>query len=747
MNGNYIIVKGARENNLKNVSLAIPKHKITVFTGVSGSGKSSLVFDTLASEAQRLLYDNFSMFVRNFLPRYSQPDTDGIENLPMAIVIDQKRIGGGSRSTVGTITDIYTVLRMLYSRVGTPFAGYSNSFSFNDPAGACPACGGSGVATTADIEALLDRDKTLEQGAIRFPTFSAGSLYGDSYIYSGVVDAQKKLADFTDEEMQELLYGKQRKIKLRTPKYELNTKYEGLINKFTYLYITRDITTLSVKTQNMVAAFVKQEVCPDCKGTRLNKKTLECKINGYSIADAANMEVDQLMEFLRSVGGEVAKPLVKDLTERLSHLIDIGLGYLSLDRPTDTLSGGESQRIKIVKNLSGGLVDVMYVFDEPSVGLHPRDVHRMNELLIKLRDRGNTIIVVEHDPDVIKIADHVVDMGVGAGTKGGSIVYEGDYSGLLVSDTITGKYLNKPTSPKTAPRIPTDQLRIKNATQNNLKNISVAIPADVLTVITGVAGSGKSSLIHGAFLAQHKGAIVIDQSGVGGSYRSSPATYTGAMDVIRQLFANENNTSTSLFSFNSKGACDNCRGTGIIYTDLGAIEGVKTLCEVCGGKRFKEKVLRLTYKGKNIADVLEMTIDDAAAFFDAPKLSRILQTLQDVGAGYLALGQTFDTLSGGESQRVKLASELHKKGSIYILDEPTTGLHASDIAVLQKTIDRIVDSGNTVIVIEHNTDIIRRADWIIDLGPEGGSKGGEVLFEGTVEDLKASERSITAKYV
>lgn len=747
MNKSDIIVKGARENNLKNVTLAVPKHKITVFTGVSGSGKSSLVFDTLASEAQRLLYDNFSMFVRNFLPRYSQPDTDGIENLPMAIIIDQKRIGGGSRSTVGTITDIYTVLRMLYSRVGTPFIGYSNSFSFNDPAGACPTCGGSGVAVTADIDALLDRSKSLDEGAIRFPTFSAGSLYGDSYIYSGVVDATKKLADFSDEEMHELLYGKQRKIKLKTPKYELNTKYDGLINKFTYLYITRDISTLSAKTQNMVAEFVKQEICPSCHGARLNEKTLSCKINDRSIADVANLEADQLIEFLRGIEGDVAKPLVQDLTDRLAHLIDIGLGYLSLDRPTDTLSGGESQRIKIVKNLSGGLVDVMYIFDEPSVGLHPRDVHRMNELLVKLRDRGNTVIVVEHDPDVIKIADHIVDMGVGAGSKGGSVVYEGDYKDLLSSDTITGKYLNRPTHIKITPRAPHGELLIKNANQNNLKNVSVAIPKNVLTVITGVAGSGKSSLIHGAFLQQHTGAVVIDQSGVGGSYRSNPATYTGAMDVIRQLFATSNKTSASLFSFNSKGACDNCRGTGVIYTDLGAMEGVKTVCEVCSGKRFKENVLRLTYKDKSIADVLDMTIDDAADFFDTPKLSRILQALQDVGAGYLALGQTFDTLSGGECQRVKLASELHKKGSIYVLDEPTTGLHASDIAVLQKTIDHIVDSGNTVIVIEHNTDIIRRADWVIDMGLEGGSKGGEVLFEGNVADLKTSERSITAKYI
>lgn len=747
MSQDNIIVKGARENNLKNVTLAVPKHKITVFTGVSGSGKSSLVFDTLASEAQRLLYDNFSMFVRNFLPRYSQPDTDGIENLPMAIIIDQKRIGGGSRSTVGTITDIYTVLRMLYSRVGTPFVGYSNSFSFNDPAGACPMCGGSGAAVTADIDALLDRNKSLDEGAIRFPTFSAGSLYGDSYIYSGVVDATKKLTDFSDAEMHELLYGKQRKIKLKTPKYELNTKYDGLINKFTYLYITRDISTLSAKTQNMVAGFVKQEVCPSCHGARLNEKTLSCTINGRSIADVAGLEADQLIEFLRGIEGDVAKPLVQDLTDRLAHLIDIGLGYLSLDRPTDTLSGGESQRIKIVKNLSGGLVDAMYIFDEPSVGLHPRDVHRMNELLVKLRDRGNTVIVVEHDPDVIKIADHIVDMGVGAGSKGGSVVYEGDYKGLLTSDTITGTYLNKPTSIKTTSRTPRGELYIKNANQNNLKDVSVAIPKEVLTVITGVAGSGKSSLIHGAFLQQHKGVIVIDQSGVGGSYRSNPATYTGAMDVIRQLFATSNKTSASLFSFNSKGACDNCRGTGVIYTDLGAMEGVKTICEVCGGKRFKENVLQLTYKGKNIADVLDMTIDDAAAFFDAPKLSRILQALQDVGAGYLALGQTFDTLSGGECQRVKLASELHKKGSIYVLDEPTTGLHASDIAVLQKTIDHLVDSGNTVIVIEHNTDIIRRADWIIDMGLEGGSKGGEILFEGLVKDLKTSKESITAKFI
>lgn len=747
MNKEYIIVKGVRENNLRDVSLQIPKHKITVVTGVSGSGKSSLVFDTLASEAQRLLYDNFSMFVRHFLPRYSQPDTNGIENLPMAIVIDQKRIGGGSRSTVGTITDIYTVLRMLYSRVGTPFVGYSNSFSFNDPAGACPTCGGSGVAVMADVEAIIDRTKSLSEGAIRFPVFSAGSLYGDSYIYSGVVDATKRLSDFSDEEMHELLYGKQRKIKLKTPSYELNTKYDGVINKFTYLYITRDISAMSAKTQSMVARFVKREACPGCHGARLNTETLSCKINGLSIAEAAALEADQLVTFLTSITGEVAKPLVRDLTDRLTHLIDIGLGYLSLERSTDTLSGGESQRIKIVKNLSGGLVDVMYIFDEPSVGLHPRDVHRMNELLVKLRDRGNTVIVVEHDPDVIKIADHIIDMGPGAGSKGGMVVFEGSYKGLLTSSTVTGDYLQKPTHIKTVPRTPNGELYIKNACQNNLKNVSVAIPKNVLTVITGVAGSGKSSLIHGAFLQQHKGAIVIDQTGVGGSYRSNPATYTGAMDIIRQLFAKANGVSASLFSFNSKGACDTCHGTGIIYTDLGAMEGVKIVCEVCGGKRFKEDVLAYKLKDISIADVLDMTIDDAADFFDEAKLGRILQTLQDVGVGYLSLGQSLDTLSGGECQRVKLGSELHKKGSVYVLDEPTTGLHASDIAVLQKTIDHLVDNGNTVIVIEHNTDIIRRADWVIDMGPEAGSKGGEILFEGLVRDLKTSERSMTAKFI
>jgi excinuclease UvrABC ATPase subunit len=454
MNRDYIIVKGARENNLRNVNLKIPKHKITVFTGVSGSGKSSIVFDTLASEAQRLLYDNFSMFVRNFLPRYSQPDTDGIENLPMAVVIDQKRIGGGSRSTVGTITEIYTLMRMLYSRIGKPYVGYSNSFSFNDPAGACPSCGGSGQTLSAKLDALIDKTKSLAEGAIRFPLFRAGSLYGDSYIYSDVVDASKRISDFSEAELQELFYGQSRKIKLRTPNYELNTSYEGLINKFTKLYIKRDISSLSAKTRRMVADFVSQSVCPDCKGTRLNAKTLRCKINGLSIADSAALETDKLIAFLASITDPVAKPLVHDLTRRLRHVEAIRLGYLSLDRATDTLSGGESQRIKIVKNLGGGLVDVMYIFDEPSIGLHPRDVHRMNDLLRELRDRGNTVLVVEHDPDVIKIADHIIDMGPEAGSKGGTVVFEGRYQELLKSETITGKALKKATAIKAKPRTP-----------------------------------------------------------------------------------------------------------------------------------------------------------------------------------------------------------------------------------------------------------------------------------------------------
>lgn len=742
----YIQIRGARENNLKNVSLQIPKRQITIFTGVSGSGKSSIVFDTIATEAQRLLNENFSMFVRNFLPRYSQPEAEAIENLSMAVVVDQRRLGGGSTSTVGTITDIAPVLRMMFSRLGQPYVGFSNAFSFNDPQGMCPDCGGIGQQMGVIADSFLDMSKSLNEGAVQVPVFAAWEQ--QAYASSGFFDNDKKLADYTPEEMDLLLYGKDLKYKLQIgSSNSMNATYLGIIEKFTRSYIKRDLKTLSERTQRMVEPYIQMQPCPLCKGARLSQAALNCRIDGKNIAELSAMEVGDLKKYLHTIHGQTAAPIVATLTERLGHLVDIGLEYLTLDRPTETLSGGESQRVKIVKHLTSSLVDVMYIFDEPSVGLHPRDVHRMNELLQKLRDKGNTVIVVEHDPDVIKVADHIVDVGPGAGRAGGQIVYEGSYAGLLGADTLTGRHLQQRLPIKDTFRAATGSLPIRNANVNNLHNVSVDIPTGVLTVVTGVAGSGKSSLINEAFLQQHPDAIVIDQSPVGTSTRSNPATYTGIMDDLRKAFAKANKVNASLFSFNSSGACENCQGLGVIYTDLGFLNGVKTPCEVCGGKRFKDEVLAYTLEGYSISDVLAMTVQQALESLKLKEIKRKLQALSDVGVQYLSLGQPLSTLSGGECQRIKLASELHKKGSIYVMDEPTTGLHMSDITHLLEIMNRLVDAGNTVIVIEHNLDVIRNADWLIDMGPEGGSRGGRVLFEGTPKQLVGVAGSHTAGYL
>ncbi len=734
----YIEIRGARENNLKNVSLRIPKRKITVFTGVSGSGKSSIVFDTIATEAQRQLYENFSMFVRNFLPRYSQPEADSIANLGMAIVVDQKRLGGGSHSTMGTITDIYTVLRLLFSRVGKPFVGYSNVFSFNDPQGMCPECNGFGRKLQPIVEKFYDPSKSLNEGAIQGPVFDE-SIYRSS----GFFDNDKKLSEFTREEMDLLLFGKEQKFKLD----KMTRTYLGVITGFSRSYIEHDLKTRSEKTQEKIAQYVTEGPCPSCKGARLNKTVLGCKINGYNIAELSSMEVGELIGVIKGIKEPIARPLVDSLVERLQNVADIGLDYLTLNRETDTLSGGESQRVKIVKHLSSSLTDVMYIFDEPSIGLHPRDVYRLNELLQKLRDRGNTVLVVEHDPDVIKVADHIVDVGPRAGSLGGEIVYEGTYAGLLGTDTLTGRFMKESLPIKKEFRQARNHLKLSNVTVNNLKRVSVTIPMGVLTLVTGVAGSGKSSLIDEAFIKQYPDAILVDQSPVGVSSRSNPATYTGIMDDVRKAFAKANGVDAGLFSFNSKGACDNCGGLGVVYTDLSFFETVKSPCEICGGKRFKDDVLAYQFKGKSIAQVLAMTVQQALEHFDQPEIQGKLQAMSDVGLEYLTLGQPLNTLSGGECQRIKLASELHKEGSIYVLDEPTTGLHKSDTARLLEIINRLVDGGNTVIVIEHNMDVVRNADWVIDLGPEGGSRGGQVIFEGTPADLKNAKQSITSRYI
>jgi excinuclease UvrABC ATPase subunit len=742
----YIEIRGARENNLKDVSLKLPKRKITVFTGVSGSGKSSVVFDTIAAEAQRRLYENFSFFVRNFLPHYPQPDADAIENLSMAVIIDQKRLGGGSHSTVGTVTDIATLLRLLYSRVGKPYVGYANAFSFNEPQGMCPECNGIGRKLTVNTDTFLDMSKSLKEGAIQVPFFTHWD--NSAYLSSGFFDDNKKLSKFTAQEMDLLMHGKDLKFKLQIgTTASMNASFQGIVEKINRKYILRDVKTLSPRARKQIEPYLTMARCPLCKGARLSQAALACKINGHNIAELSAMEVDELIAVVQEFRIPAAAPLLKTLTERLQHLVNIGLEYLSLDRETDTLSGGESQRVKIVKHLTSGLVDAMYVFDEPSIGLHPRDVHRMNELLQALRDKGNTVIVVEHDPSVMQVADYIVDMGPHAGTEGGEIVYEGTYAGLTKAKTLTARFLNRSTSVKPEFRKPTGKLPIRHATINNLKNVSVDIPTGVLTVITGVAGSGKSSLINEAFLRQHPEAVVIDQSPIGVSSRSIPATYTGIMDDVRKAFAAANQVDAALFSFNSKGACENCQGLGVTYAELAFLEGVALPCEVCQGRRFKDEVLEYQYQGKSIADVLDMTIRQALEFFKLSAVITKLQALNDVGLGYLTLGQPLSTLSGGECQRIKLASELHKQSNVYVLDEPTTGLHMSDITHLVEIMNRLVDSGNTVIVIEHNLDIIANGDWIIDMGPEGGNKGGQIIFEGTPHALLNAKQSLTAKYL
>jgi excinuclease UvrABC ATPase subunit len=740
----YIEIRGARENNLKDVALKIPKRKIIIFTGVSGSGKSSLVFDTIAAEAQRLLNENFSMFVRNFLPRISQPEADEIKNLSMAVIVDQKPLGGGSHSTVGTVTDIATALRLMFSRFGKPYMGYANMFSFNDPAGMCLNCNGIGQKLSIDMDAAFDMNKSINEGALRLPIYLNDSPWLETVKRSKLFDNDKKLKDFSQKELDDLYHSKLVKTDLGNG---VHLNFEGVVDRFVRNYIKNDVKTMSERTQKSVGPFITIGPCELCHGARLSQKALACEIKGYNIADLSSMQVDKLFEVIKKLDAKENHALVKTVLERLSNLVEIGLGYLSLDRMTDTLSGGESQRVKMVKHLNGSLVDVMYIFDEPSVGLHPRDVHRLKELLFKLRDQGNTVIVVEHDPDVIKAADHIVDVGPLAGINGGQVVFEGAYPELLKAKTLTGEHLKDQTPIKQVFRQPSGKLTVEDAHANNLQHVTVDIPTGVFTVITGVSGSGKSSLIHQVFLKQHPDAIVVDQSAVGTSSRSNPATYIGIMDVIRKAFAKANKVDAGLFSFNSKGACDNCKGAGFLTTDLGFLNDAKTPCDVCGGKRFKDEVLSYKYNGKSITEVLDLTMAEANEFFDLPEIAQKLQVLNDVGLEYLTLGQPLSTLSGGECQRIKLASVLHKKGSVYVLDEPTTGLHISDIARLHKLIDQLVEDGNTVITIEHNVDIIRQADWIIDLGPEGGDKGGKITFEGTPAELLKSKKTLIAEYL
>ncbi|SDI46054.1 ATP-binding cassette domain-containing protein [Desulfosporosinus hippei] len=740
-----IEIVGARANNLKNISLKIPKKKITIFTGVSGSGKSSIVFETIAQEAGRQLNETFSKFVQGFLPKYGHPDVDAIENLSLAIIVDQKRIGGNSRSTLGTITDINPLIRLLFSRIGQPQIGPSHYFSFNDPNGMCKTCEGIGRIVTLDLDKALDKEKSLNEGAILLPGYKSGNWQWKMYASTGFFDCDKKIKDYSKEEYDKLAYSKP--VKINSAIVEgMNSTYAGLVERF----ISQNIKTEFEKSEasrKKIEPFVTEQQCPNCGGKRYDESILASRIMGYSIADFTALQVDELLELFQKITDNNVKPIIKNLTERLKDLIQIGLDYVSLDRETSTLSGGESQRVKMVKHLTSSLTDVMYIFDEPSIGLHPRDVHRLNELLLKLRDKGNTVIVVEHDPDVIKVADYIVDVGPQAGANGGRIMFEGSYSDLLTAKTLTGEYIGRSLPIKSKPRTSNDFLETKKSSLHNLKNVSLRIPKGIFTVVTGVAGSGKSTLVNGVFAKEYKDAIIIDQSAVSANLRSNPATFTGIMDQIRKLFADENKVSAGLFSYNSEGACEACKGRGYIETDLSFMDSVETLCEECGGKRYKHEVLAYKYNGRSIVEVLEMTIAEAVNFFSQKEIKNKLKYIVDVGLHYMTLGQPLDTLSGGECQRLKLAKELSKKGNIYIMDEPTTGLHMSDITGILTLIDRLVEKGNTVIVIEHNLDVIRNADWIIDVGIEGGSKGGQILFEGTPGDLRNCKESITAKYL
>lgn len=741
-----IRVRGARENNLKDISIDIPKHRITVFTGVSGSGKSSLVFDTIAAESQRQLNETYSSFVRHRLAHYGQPDADLLENLSVAIVVDQKRLGSNARSTVGTATDIYTFLRLLFSRIGKPFVGYSHVFSFNDPAGMCPRCQGLGTEQTVMVDRLIDRSKSLNEGAIRFPTFEPGGYRWKRYAYSGLFDNDKKLSDYTKEEWDTLLNKTDVRVINPHPEYPPSHRYRGILVRFKEDFFAKESRELSTHGAAL-KRIVTQDICPACKGARLNKKVLSCHINDTNIAQCAALQVTDLIAFLKSVSRTKAQTIIDEMRERLESLVEIGLGYLSLDRHTGTLSGGESQRIKMVKHLGSSLSDIAYIFDEPSIGLHPSNVHKLNKLLQQLRDKGNTVLVVEHDPDVISIADHVVDMGPAAGARGGEVMYAGSLKHFRQADTLTAQFLHRQLSCKQEVRKAHGSLAIQDATLHNLQHVNVSIPKQVLTVVTGVAGSGKSSLIHGVLARKHPEAVTIDQGAIHASKRSNPASFVGVLDPIRQLLAKANKVSASLFSANSEGACPECKGLGLTYTDLAFLDPIVSVCELCGGKRFTEKALSYTVRGKNMYDILNMSVDTAYEFFTEPEIREVLLHMRDVGLGYLTLGQPLNTLSGGERQRIKLALHLKKQGELYILDEPTTGLHMSDVARLIAILNRLVDNGCTVIVIEHNLDVIAQADWVIDMGPGAGHDGGRVIFEGTPLDMRQSKTSVTGTYL
>jgi excinuclease UvrABC ATPase subunit len=747
MNHDKIIIKNATTHNLKHVSLEIPKNKLVVFTGVSGSGKSSLVFDTIYTESQRQLIETFSSFARARMPKLSKPPVEEIKNISTAIVIDQKRMGTTLRSTVGTATELYTYLRLLFSRCGDKFIGPSFVFGFNHPLGMCPDCKGLGKQIKVDIKMLLEKEKTIREGAINHPDHKIGGWNWREMVAANLFDVDKKIKDFSEKELNDFLYAKAIPFEKKHGAGIYSKNFEGIARKLERIYVNKARVELSKERKDAYQKYFIYSDCDSCGGSRINKKARSVKINGKTIPELVNMELNDLYVFLGMVKGDIAKPMVQKMQQILSHLIEIGVGYLSLNRSVATLSGGEIQRVKMARQLDCDLVDMMYIMDEPSIGLHPRDINNLIEMLRKIKEKGNSVFVVEHDPSLIKYAEHIVDIGPKAGSLGGKIIYSGTFDGLKESSGITAEYLNKKEKINYSRKEWKDYIEIRNASLNNLKNVSTKIPKEVLTCITGVAGSGKSSLINDVFLKENKEAIIVDQSPIGKSSRSNPATYVGIFDLIRQKFAKATGSNASLFSFNSEGACPECKGLGTISYEMSFMDEVKVTCDECNGKRYTEAVLSLKYKEKNIDDILRMTISELLYFFRDAEIKRKLQILCDVGLDYLELGQPLSTLSGGECQRIKLASELHKKGNIYVMDEPTTGLHMADIEKLLTIIKNLVNNGNTVIVIEHNLDIIKNADWIIDLGPEGGSKGGEILFEGTPEDLIKCGKSCTGRYL
>jgi len=769
-----IRVRGARENNLKDISIEIPKRRLTVFTGVSGSGKSSLVFDTIAAESQRMINETYSAFVQGFMPTLARPEVDVLEGLTTAIIVDQERMGGNARSTVGTATDANAMLRILFSRLGKPHAGSPNAYSFNVPSvkavgaitvergagktqtrkatftrlgGMCPRCEGMGSVTDFDLSALYDDSKSLNEGALTIPGYSMDGWFGRIFRGCGFFDPDKPIRKYTKRELHDLLHMEPTRIKVEG----INLTYEGLIPRIQKSMLSKDVDAMQPHVRAFVERVVTFSTCPECGGTRLGEAARSSKIGKISIADACAMQISDLVEWVRSLNEPSVAPLLAALQRTLASFGEIGLGYLCLDRPSGTLSGGEAQRVKMIRHLGSSLTDVTYVFDEPTIGLHPHDIQRMNELLLRLRDKGNTVLVVEHKPQTIAIADHVVDLGPGAGAAGGSVCFEGSVEGLRASGTVTGRHLDDRARLKKTLRTPTGALAIRGATTHNLRDVDVDIPLGLLVVVTGVAGSGKSSLIHGS-VSGRDAVVSVDQSQIGGSRRSNPATYTGLLDPIRNAFAKANGVKPALFSANSEGACPSCNGAGVIYTDLALMAGVATTCEECEGKRFQASVLEYRFGGRDISEVLAMSVSEAGKFFGAgkahtPAAHAILERLADVGLSYLSLGQPLTTLSGGERQRLKLAAHMAEKGGVYVLDEPTIGLHLADVEQLLRLLDRLVDAGKSVIVIEHHPAVMAHADWIIDLGPGAGHDGGRIVFEGTPASLVAARSTLTGEHL